>query len=583
MEEVSVCAGLLTEALRAELNQLKEQRLRPSSNSSIQTAWGKHWLPFVLYYGLPDFVSSGHPSRGGIMASFVLTLSKKELVYTTIRCYVWGVVDNHIKHGYASPVDSVRDWTYFMKCVEVETHVPAEPRRMVGWSTFVRALRAVDEQSVHEVGIACFMLILFYTFSRPELIPGTLDGKCDFDGGKHLRNRDVRIMDGHVQVCMRAIKQDPLCKRSHCVAGEAWRPVGNCTGILDLHAWLDLYFRLRGFAAWPADAVPLFVDSHDRPLTYGVATAYFRMLLKRIPDLPAEYLNLALGGIRSMGCAAVRLLSGDKQAQWIGQWGSQAWTDYDRALYNRTLELPPLMADMAARSALRGQLESLDDSDFLTQIDVEGRPVTQRVGAPHSRTQQSDTFEVGAIKDYCTTSRKYLVSWRGYDASHDTWEPRTHLRGCSQLLAAFDAAHAAPPQVPVMPPSAATVNDVGFPSVDKELWPEFGGEHFRGVLQGDVEFCMHIAGDVHRQGLKSNSAPPGVPRRDFTKLVEQAHATMAQLRGMWTPPVGGWPAGYEVIVDSSMEASKLKQNFDQYRTDIALLMGITSSTKRRRR
>lgn len=32
---------------------------------------------------------------------------------------------------------------------------------------------------------------------------------------------------------------------------------------------------------------------------------------------------------------------------------------------------------------------------------------------------------------------EYLIKWRGYPSSENTWEPRQHLN-CARLLAAFD-------------------------------------------------------------------------------------------------------------------------------------------------
>ena len=96
------------------------QRLKTSSQSTISTAWNKHWLPFRLKYDLADYIESGDPNRGGEMASFVLELVlKQNLVFSSISGYVWGVVDKHLQSHRASPLTNVRDWTYFMHVVEV--------------------------------------------------------------------------------------------------------------------------------------------------------------------------------------------------------------------------------------------------------------------------------------------------------------------------------------------------------------------------------------------------------------------------------------------------------------------------------
>ncbi|KAJ9519492.1 hypothetical protein QJQ45_000587 [Haematococcus lacustris] len=38
-------------------------------------------------------------------------------------------------------------------------------------------------------------------------------------------------------------------------------------------------------------------------------------------------------------------------------------------------------------------------------------------------------------------AKEYLVQWEGYDADHNTWEPRSNLVGCDKILAEYNAAH----------------------------------------------------------------------------------------------------------------------------------------------
>ncbi|KAJ9525841.1 hypothetical protein QJQ45_009290, partial [Haematococcus lacustris] len=38
-------------------------------------------------------------------------------------------------------------------------------------------------------------------------------------------------------------------------------------------------------------------------------------------------------------------------------------------------------------------------------------------------------------------AKEYLVQWEGYDADHNTWEPRSNLVGCDKILAEYHAAH----------------------------------------------------------------------------------------------------------------------------------------------
>ncbi|KAJ9524855.1 hypothetical protein QJQ45_003021 [Haematococcus lacustris] len=38
-------------------------------------------------------------------------------------------------------------------------------------------------------------------------------------------------------------------------------------------------------------------------------------------------------------------------------------------------------------------------------------------------------------------AKEYLVQWEGYDAHHNTWEPRSNLVGCDKIMAEYNAAH----------------------------------------------------------------------------------------------------------------------------------------------
>ncbi len=245
MAEVSIVAGLVCPEFEDQVKYLMDNRLAVSSKSSIQTALEKWWYPFCRKYELPYFVPTGCEERGGIMASFVLVLSKT-LAYGTITGYVWCVVDEHTSNGYASPLANVRDWRQFMNSVEVEIHTPSEPRRMFPWLLFMKVLKGVNFEDPEEITCALFMVMLFFLISRPELLPLALTGDSSFDSKKHLRFKDIKFDNGYPEICMRAIKQDPLCKRKTHTMGESWRAIGNCdVHLLSFTNWYKLYTNNR--------------------------------------------------------------------------------------------------------------------------------------------------------------------------------------------------------------------------------------------------------------------------------------------------------------------------------------------------
>jgi hypothetical protein len=53
----------------------------------------------------------------------------------------------------------------------------------------------------------------------------------------------------------------------------------------------------------------------------------------------------------------------------------------------------------------------------------------------HFQTEEDDEFEVEGILEQ--RGQRYLVKWKGYPHSENTWEPRQNLRNCSSLLRQF--------------------------------------------------------------------------------------------------------------------------------------------------
>ena len=68
-------------------------------------------------------------------------------------------------------------------------------------------------------------------------------------------------------------------------------------------------------------------------------------------------------------------------------------------------------------------------------------------GEPQSSDQEDEStelFEVDKIlsKRYQNNRWEYLVSWKGYTAEHNTYEPKSNLSDCKQLVSEFEKAYA---------------------------------------------------------------------------------------------------------------------------------------------
>jgi hypothetical protein len=62
-------------------------------------------------------------------------------------------------------------------------------------------------------------------------------------------------------------------------------------------------------------------------------------------------------------------------------------------------------------------------------------PATPLQTTFHFQTEEEDIFEVERILE--KQGQRYLVKWKGYPQSENTWEPKENLRNCQNLLRQF--------------------------------------------------------------------------------------------------------------------------------------------------
>ena len=416
-------------------------RLRASSTANIETVWNRHWIPFCTLHNLEEFISSGNAKRGGIMASFVVTLGLAGLVYGTITNYVWAVVDQHKANHYASPLANVRDWSLFMKSVQVECHEPSEPRLMVPWPVLTKVVKECNMDDMDEVATVSFVLILLFTGSRPELLPKTV---AKFLVDKNLRAQDMKFESAHESIAekifslfMRGTKADPLSLRSVARGkeGGAWRPIGNTTSrLFSVVLWMNRYKIFREQFD-NGDDTPMFVDKNGHALTYSKCMAVFRRIQHRVNT---DWMY-SLGGIRSTFYVAVSTLFGSEHARALGMWAGDACTLYDRDWMQRTMSIPGKMAQLACSDQMPkgGLLEQL--AERMQVEGVNGNPIISVAKGARDKagTSSDEVFVIDRILNERSQGRKheFLVKWQDYPVAEATWEPSSTFTGaCAVVL-----------------------------------------------------------------------------------------------------------------------------------------------------
>ena len=271
------------------------------------------------------------------MASFVVALSQRDYAYSTIRGYVWGVCEHHIRNGYPSPLTNVRDWSSFMAGVMVQVFRPVQHRRMMPFKPLVCGLTNTNFSLRRMILCGCVVILYLFTMCRGvEFLPKT---KTSFDKEGNLRRKDISLHDDRVEVGVGKIKQDQRSERAAVGSdGREWKPIGRVANpLLDALSWLLIYVEA---SSWSDGDRPLFYVEDGSPYTLPEFLDDLRQLLVRGGLTVEESLLYAVHGLRVLGYNLTKGAAGEDVAILIGGWGSEAHRTYNRETFLKILSAP---------------------------------------------------------------------------------------------------------------------------------------------------------------------------------------------------------------------------------------------------
>eukprot|EP00965_Chrysotila_dentata_P054958 1824312-Pleurochrysis_carterae.AAC.2 len=147
----SVCVGFPTEEAAAQIDELCDNRLAPSSQQSIMNTLA-HWRVVAARHNWNVVIQSDDPSRGGELATYISFLvNETELLAPTISNYFWGLQNFMKYYRQLDPAYGVAELEDLMKSVQVVAWVALEPRRTVPVWLIKEFLERVDMTRFVEV------------------------------------------------------------------------------------------------------------------------------------------------------------------------------------------------------------------------------------------------------------------------------------------------------------------------------------------------------------------------------------------------------------------------------------------------
>ena len=260
---------------------------------------------YIVSVGGLYLIRSGHTKRGFLMAKFLMWLVRDKsptVVYSTAIGYVWGICSMHVQHGYDSPLNGVRDWSFFSGSLEVLYGVRSQPTKMVPWSLIIACAHYVFTRGMSDpAAVRSFFLLtlLLWTGARLEsFLPDAFTGEGGFDSCKHLQLDDLRLDVMPYRVGIKGTKTDNKRARDAIDdTGREWKALPITETILNPVYWCGLYFRLFRHLHTGADS-PVFVRDDGRPWLKRDALSDVRDLFTRAD--PSCDPALTLHGVRTL-------------------------------------------------------------------------------------------------------------------------------------------------------------------------------------------------------------------------------------------------------------------------------------------